>query len=575
MQSMLEKQIGNYRITAEIASGTFGSVYLAKHLVFDDEPPVAIKLLHTHLGSQKERERFLQEARFLRKLKHPYILPLLDAGLSEGFLYLVVEYASNGTLCDRLCQRPSQPLPLGEALLILSQIAQALQYAHSQNIVHRDLKPANILFNPKGEAILADFSIAVVLEQTKRVGEGGTPLYMAPEQFRGEVSKKSDQYALGCIAYELLTGQRPFVALDFLSMAYKHVHEQPPSPTQLNPNLPGYMERAILKAMAKQREDRYGDISAFIAALQRPPEPTVILGRSQEDWLKEGNTFLNQKCYEEALKAYEEAIRLDPNYAIAHTSKGYVLYRMRSYEEALKAYEEAIRLDPNYAIAHTSKGRTLTELKRYEEALKAYEEAIRLDPNYVIAHTSKGYALTELKHYGEALRAYEEAIRLDPNYAIAHANKGNTLNELNRYGEALRAYEEAIRLDPNYAIAYANKGNVLIVLKYYSEALIAYEEAIRLDPNDAADHASKGYVLTKLKRYDEALIAYEEAIRLDPTNVITHTSKGYVLTVLKRYGEALRAYEEAIRLDPNNTDARNGKDAVLKKLKKSARKWWY
>ncbi len=95
----------------------------------------------------------------------------------------------------------------------------------------------------------------------------GTPPYMAPEQFRGEVSKKSDQYALGCIAYELLTGRRPFIASDFFAMGYKHVYEQPIPPTKLNPNLPGYMEQAILKAMAKQREDRYADVSAFIASI--------------------------------------------------------------------------------------------------------------------------------------------------------------------------------------------------------------------------------------------------------------------------------------------------------------------
>ncbi len=153
MQDMLKKQIGNYRIKSEIAAGTFGSVYLAKHLIFENKPPVAIKLLR-HLGSAKERDRFLQEARFLYNLKHPSILPLEDAGLYEGFLYLVVEHASNGSLHDRLRRQPSQSLPIGEALAILSQIAQALQYAHDQNIVHRDLKPANILFNAKGEAVL-------------------------------------------------------------------------------------------------------------------------------------------------------------------------------------------------------------------------------------------------------------------------------------------------------------------------------------------------------------------------------------------------------------------------------------
>src|SRR5882762_4157024 len=187
MQNVLGKQIGNYRITAELASGSFGSVHIAKHLVFDDEPVVAVKLLHTHLGLEKERERFLQEARFLRKLKHPYILPLLDAGLYEGSLFFIVEYASNGSLRDRFRRQPSQALPVGETLVILSQIAQALEYAHSQNIVHRDLKPANILFNSRGEALLADFGIAVVLEQTQRIEVEGTPPYMAPEQFQGEV----------------------------------------------------------------------------------------------------------------------------------------------------------------------------------------------------------------------------------------------------------------------------------------------------------------------------------------------------------------------------------------------------
>src|SRR6266705_44630 len=106
MQNMLGKQIGNYRITAELASGSFGSVYIAKHSILDDRPPVAIKLLHTHLGSEKERERFFQEARFLDKLRHPHILPLEDTGLYQGFPYLVVEYASNGPLRDQLRLQP-------------------------------------------------------------------------------------------------------------------------------------------------------------------------------------------------------------------------------------------------------------------------------------------------------------------------------------------------------------------------------------------------------------------------------------------------------------------------------------
>ncbi|MFL5592890.1 MAG: serine/threonine-protein kinase, partial [Ktedonobacteraceae bacterium] len=120
----------------------------------------------------------------LKKLKHPFILPILDASIQDGIAYIVTEYASRGSLRDRLNQQLNHPIPLEESLTILSQVGQALHHAHQQNIVHRDLKPANILFNATGEALLADFGIATVLTTagTKQLGQGGTPAYMAPEQ---------------------------------------------------------------------------------------------------------------------------------------------------------------------------------------------------------------------------------------------------------------------------------------------------------------------------------------------------------------------------------------------------------
>lgn len=154
------QQIGNYRLTREINSGSFGSVYLAEHLHLKGRQ-VAIKLLHTYLGSQAEREQFTQEAHFLVQLEHLSILPLLDFGFSEGQPYLITRYAAGGSLRQKLKQQ--RPLPLEQALTILQQIGQALHYAHQQNIIHRDLKPENILFNERGEVLLADFGIAVML----------------------------------------------------------------------------------------------------------------------------------------------------------------------------------------------------------------------------------------------------------------------------------------------------------------------------------------------------------------------------------------------------------------------------
>jgi serine/threonine protein kinase len=269
------QRIGSYELLRELARGSFGRVYLAQHVVLTNRL-VAIKLmLSAPLASAGKQESFLQEARFLEVLKHPHILPIIDVSFHEDIPYLVTEYASSGSLRDLLNQRSPHLLPLEESLRILVQIGQALHYAHQQQIIHRDLKPENIVFNAHGDALLTDFGISTMLTTAsiKNVDNDGTPAYMAPEQFRGTISRESDQYALGCIAYELVTGHAPFTAPDFFSLGFKHLMEPPLAPTVYTPQLPEHIAHAILKALAKERTNRYPDIWAFITALQAPPLP--------------------------------------------------------------------------------------------------------------------------------------------------------------------------------------------------------------------------------------------------------------------------------------------------------------
>lgn len=403
-QGLIGKEIGNYRITLEINSGAFGSVYKAVHTHLK-ERIVAIKLLHTYMGSQQERVQFAQEAQFLALLEHPHILPLLDFGFSERQPYLIARYAAGGSLRDLL--KRQTPLDVGQAVNILVQIGQGLHYAHQRNIIHRDLKPENILFNMQGNALLADFGIATMLStaSVKHLTTiGGTPPYMAPEMFQGIISKEGDQYALGCIAYELVTGHLPFTAPDFLSMGFKHLTEQPTLPTRHNPQVPAATEAAILKAMAKQRSERHADIPAFLVALQMPFKqatmlntsrptppipPTVLasatpalvtssatsLARTQDQWLRVGDDYTKAGRYNEALAAYEEAIRLNPNYAAAYNNKGNALYILKHYEEAISSIEQAIRLDPKYVSAYYNKANALELLGRHIEAQQAREKA--------------------------------------------------------------------------------------------------------------------------------------------------------------------------------------------------------
>jgi tetratricopeptide (TPR) repeat protein len=212
----------------------------------------------------------------------------------------------------------------------------------------------------------------------------------------------------------------------------------------------------------------------------------------------------NQNTNED-LKELVKLIKLKPLHIMPHTKsqwldKGNTHRTTGHYEEALVAYDQAIRLDPQFTDAYSSKGNALYMLKRYEEALVAYDQAIRLDPQLAHVYSSKGNALYMLKRYERSLVAYDQAIRLDPQFTDAYSSKGNALYMLKRYEEALVAYDQAIRLDPQLAHVYSSKGKSLYMLKRYEEALVAYDQAIRLDPNNPSIHTSKNDVHRKLNR---------------------------------------------------------------------------
>jgi serine/threonine protein kinase len=317
--------VGNYRLVKKIDCGNFGCVYYAEHLYLENRT-AAIKMMHSNLASEQKRKEFLLEANILAILHHSHILPILDVGVHEQTTpYLVLEYCPHGSLKHYLQRFHPNPPPIEEAVAILTNIGQALHHAHQKGVVHRDLKPANILFNAQGEGVLSDFGIAVLLEKTKVVDKSGTPAYMAPEQFQGIVSQKSDQFALGCIAYELVTGRRPY--------QYSRSDTITP-PSVLNPLVPPHVEQAILKALAEKHTDRHKDVAVFIASLHKSPR----------QWLQEASTLYNRKRYQEALAAFDQAIRLDPTDAFAYRNKSTALKALRRDKEAAQAFEQARRL---------------------------------------------------------------------------------------------------------------------------------------------------------------------------------------------------------------------------------------
>lgn len=249
------------------------------------------------------------------------------------------------------------------------------------------------------------------------------------------------------------------------------------------------------------------------------PKPLPAL-RTKEEWIKEGRLLAEQKLYADALAAYEQALLIDPHYALAYFYKGHVLYTLQQYAPALIAYEQATHFNPNAAAPHCYKGHTLRHLQCYSEALAAYGQALQIDSSEVspVAWNGKGRVLSDLKQYSEALVAYKQAIQLNPQYAEPYVNKGIIFHDRRQYTEALTAYEKASRLDPYYTAPHFYKGNVLVDLKQYREALAAYEQALQIDPYYAAAYHGKGRVYEILGLEEKAKEAFEKAVSLNTYN---------------------------------------------------------
>src|SRR2546429_98214 len=268
----------HYAIERELGHGGMAIVYLARDVKHDR--PVALKVLRPELAASLGTERFLREINLAARLTHPHILPLHHSGEAAGFLYYVMPYVEGESLRDRLTRE--RQLPLEDAVQIGREVADALSYAHAQGVVHRDIKPENILLE-SGHAVVSDFGIARAINAAagdKLTETGlavGTPLYMSPEQGVGstELDGRSDIYSLGCMLYEMLAGQPPFVGPTAESIVRQHLIADPPAVTGVRPGTPPEVAQALERALAKTPADRYPTAAAFAAALAQPTAPAL------------------------------------------------------------------------------------------------------------------------------------------------------------------------------------------------------------------------------------------------------------------------------------------------------------
>jgi serine/threonine protein kinase len=263
---------GQYRFIQELHSTDMATVYLAESV--DDDRQLAIKVIRyvPDAGSERLFDRFLQEFEIIAGIDHPNVVRIFDLGVADDHAFIAMEHLASGRLSDRL----GRALPPPKAIEYLLQIAGALDAVHKTGILHRDLKPANIMFREDGSVALIDFGLAKWMKlEAALTGHGqifGTPYYMSPEQGHAELTdERADLYSLGCVFYEMLTGQRPFMSSTAMGVIYLHANAARP---KLKPELAAY-QSLLDKLIAIAPEDRFSSAAELLDAIEARTDPAA------------------------------------------------------------------------------------------------------------------------------------------------------------------------------------------------------------------------------------------------------------------------------------------------------------
>jgi serine/threonine protein kinase len=309
--SLQGQTLGKYRVLEPLGRGGMARVYRAYHPQLDRY--VAIKVLRSDLVEEEEfLTRFHREARAVAALRHPNIVQVYDFDVQDEIYYMVMELLGGDTLKVRLSdyRLRDENVPWGETIRILLDVLNGLAYAHSEDMIHRDLKPANILLTRRGQAVIADFGIAQIIGGTRHTASGalmGTLNYMAPEQgLEGSCDARSDIYSLGIVLYEMLTRRTPFDADTPLAILLKHLNEPLPLPHKVNPDIPQPLERVVLKALAKEPDDRFQIAEEMSQALRQAAEAAEI---ELPDHISQPLSFTTQEAPSESVAIFSGTAR--------------------------------------------------------------------------------------------------------------------------------------------------------------------------------------------------------------------------------------------------------------------------
>jgi eukaryotic-like serine/threonine-protein kinase len=608
---------GRYRIERELGEGGMATVFLAEDLKHHRQ--VALKVLKPELAHAVGAERFLREIATTANLRHPHILPLFDSGRVGDLPYYVMPYVEGETLRERL-DREKQ-LPVEEALEIAREVADALDYAHRRGVIHRDIKPGNILLEG-GHAVVADFGIARAVDAaggeplTETGLSIGTPTYMSPEQATTEAQPdaRSDEYALGCVLFEMLAGQPPFSGASAGAVIRQHIAVEPPPITALRPAVPADVAAAVGKALAKDPADRFGDVGQFREALRTPADRTGpdaaaperrprrrrMLGIAAGLVLVAAVVVIllvrnggGASPTDQASVAVLPFSDLSPDRSDAYLGAGIA----ETLTDAL-AQVPGLKVSERTSAPDRSRGEEPREIGRQLGVANVLDGSVQRSGGRLriiarLVRTSDGVSIWSDRFDKNADSIF--TLQDEVASAVAEALRGKLLargttagtgtRNLQAYDAYLRGrfhwkkrdvpdlvqaigyFDQAIARDSSYAQAWTGLADAWLVLPFYgdtipsSEAIPrarrAAERALSLNPDLAEAHTSLAYALTVYYwDWKAAGREFRRAIQLDPRYPTAHKWYADLLIMLGRPQESLAEAQRAAALDPRSVNAR-------------------
>src|SRR5688572_23893605 len=587
---MIGSTVSHYRIVDSLGSGGMGVVYLAEDITLGRR--VALKFLSS--TTPEYRNRFLREARAVSRLVHPNIATVFDYGETDadhgerakGTPYIVMELVKGTPLNEKL---EAGPLPLREAVRIVSAIAEALGEAHRQGVVHRDVKPSNVVVSENGQVKVLDFGLVkqiqdeagsdditaqLPISNTKTRSDVivGTPLYLSPEQATGKkVDARSDLFALGAVLYECIAGQSAFAGSSVIEIGAQVIHITPKLPSKLNPSVPPALDKITMRALEKKIEARYQTAEELIRDLQ-----ALLPKLDASESVTSGSTppLRQPRTHSaSALTTINETFRR-PRLSLAGLILGAIalallvwgVYQWRkpkpyqpspvvldfynrgdealrngAFLQASKAFEQAIANDKNFPLAHARAAEAYMELDYADKAQYAMlgAEALVGDRSHLAQSDSlylSAINATVRRDFPAAIAAYQELAELNPTESRVYVDLGRAYEKNDELTKAIESYVQATQGTPQYASAFLRVGILYGRQGDQPSAMAAFDKAEKLYEADGnfegqAEVAyQRGFLFNQRGRIPEAKQQLQRALEIART---TGNDYQQVKTLLK------------------------------------------